>query len=196
MSRATPLPGRTPPGPHRRHPAPAARPRSRGVHPPDRGGRRRRRGDHLPGVPLESRADRRHHRGRRLPRPPGGPAGRRRRSGLALPELVLAVVGVLQDHARDARLIFAILGHGRSQPPVEGECRRPKPSELNARVAGKIAELLAPHAAHLTPDPASAAAIVLALSFGSAFTAPTPDAGLTSAQVAAVLLHGITKENR
>lgn len=117
-------------------------------------------------------------------------------SGLALPELVLAVVGVLQDHARDARLIFAILGHGRSQPPVDGECRRPKPSELNARVADKIAELFAPHAAHLTPDPASAAAIVLALSFGSAFTAPTPDAGLTSAQVAAVLLHGITKENR
>lgn len=117
-------------------------------------------------------------------------------SGLGLADQVAAVVRVLQEHALDAKLIFAILGHRPSHAKDEpdDEARRPSHSDINARVAGTITALFTPHAAQLTLEPAAAAWMVLALSFGSAFTVPDADA-LPPARVADVLLHGIAKEN-
>lgn len=116
-------------------------------------------------------------------------------SGLPLHDTVTAVVGVLQAHAQDARLVFALLGHRPPRADGDATCRRPSHAELNARVATTLEALLAPHAAHLTLAPDAAAWLVLALAFGSAFTAPEGESAFTPAAVADVLLHGIEKEN-
>lgn len=104
---------------------------------------------------------------------------------------VTALVGVLQDQARDTRLVFA-LGHGDDERDPRG-CRRPSAREMTARVTDALTRLLAPHADRLAVDAASAASLLLALSFGSSFTALSGGPALTPARVAGVLLHGISR---
>lgn len=122
-------------------------------------------------------------------------------SGATLDAVVLAVVRVLQDHARDARLVFAALGHPRPDAQASGDgdgdarCRRPRTADLNARVAARVSNLLEPHRDALTVAPTTAADLLLALSFGSAFTAPEDAPPLAARAVADVLLHGFVKGN-
>lgn len=113
-------------------------------------------------------------------------------SGQPLDAQVRAIVGVLEEHAQDARLIFAVLGR-RPHKDADDEARRPSHAEMNARVTSTITDLLAPHADALAVDPASAARLVLALSFGSVFTFPD-DIPVAAPLVSDALLHGIAKE--
>lgn len=119
-------------------------------------------------------------------------------SATGLPALVGALVAILQEHTRDAHLLLALLGRGphHAHAHAEGtECRRPDLGAISARLASALSALLAPHAAALSVTPASAAAGVLAMSFGSSFGAFAGGAPLPPDQVSGLLLHGLAKEN-
>lgn len=112
-------------------------------------------------------------------------------SGRDLEASVTAVVGVLQEQARDTRLVFALGGHAADERDPRG-CRRPSAREMSGRVTDALTRLLSPHADRLSLDAATAASMLLALGFGSSFTALTGGPAPTPAQVAGVLLHGIS----
>ena len=111
---------------------------------------------------------------------------RRAASDPDLEASVTGVVGVLQEHSRDTRLLFTI-----AQQPGTA-CRDPHATPRQVKAA--LADLLAPFADRLTLDPASAAGVIMGLSFGSALAALTGGPTPSPAQVAGVLLHGIAKE--
>lgn len=107
-------------------------------------------------------------------------------SGTDLEASVTGVVAILQEHARDTRLLFTLA------PNPGTDCR--DPHAIPGQMKAALGDALTPFADRLTLDPVSAAGVIMGLSFGSALAALTGGPTPSPAQVAGVLLHGIVKE--
>ena len=106
--------------------------------------------------------------------------------------MVVAVIGILQERARETRSLLALLQH----PPVmrDANCRRPDQAEQGRRSVDTLTTLFERHADRLSVSPRVAAGAVLALSFGSSFAAASGGTPASAAAVADILLHGICKD--
>lgn len=104
-----------------------------------------------------------------------------------LTALTTALIGALQSHMREVRQLISVLqrrSDGHEKPPAE----------FTHRTIELVAELLAPHQDQLALPLKSAAATLMALSFGSSFAHVAGNQTPSPAQVAHILLHGISKE--
>ncbi len=104
-----------------------------------------------------------------------------------LTTLTTALIGALQSHVREVQQLISAL-----QRPADGPGK--PPTKFAHRTIEFIAELLAPHQDQLALPLKSAAATLMALSFGSSFAHVAGNQTPSPAQVAHILLHGISKE--
>lgn len=108
--------------------------------------------------------------------------------------LASELIAILQEHARGVRRLFSAVQNPPGQHPPGDHPRHHDHSELGRRTVDLLAELLAPHQPELKLPARSAAATLLALSFGSSFAPATGDRSPRPADVARILLYGISKE--
>lgn len=107
-----------------------------------------------------------------------------------LEQVTAGLIGVLMQHAREARALFGVLRP--AGPPPDAAASKPHPREdANLRILDHLQDALAPHVAELSVTPRRAAGALMSLAFGSSFA---PSATLTPESVAHLLLHGIAKE--
>lgn len=110
-----------------------------------------------------------------------------------LRELVESMVHIMQERARETRILLALLQH----PPVRraDTCPRPDHHEQGRRAVEALEALFEPHAERLSVAPRAAAGAVMALSFGSSHAVTAGGAVPSPTAVADILLHGISKES-
>ncbi len=106
-----------------------------------------------------------------------------------LPTLATDLIAKLQEHARSVRRLFSALQHSEGGRPPH-----PDHSELGRRTVELVTELLTPYESQLKLPVRSAAATLLALSFGSSFAPTAGDHAPGAADVARILLYGISKD--
>lgn len=103
----------------------------------------------------------------------------------SLPDLIVAIVSVLIEHAHRTHRLLALLP--ADEHAHHGPDRHQAHREMGERTLAAIAEVLAPHTDALALRPPDCAGPILALSFGATFASSSPD----PRRITDVILHGI-----